>query len=105
MITRILSFFFFVSLSISANAQRYGYSFEGTLDYNQKETLESSISKLNTVKYCKIRLKEEVSKGQIIFELDHALLKEESGSESTIRSIKHLVINQGLSPLQLTEIK
>lgn len=104
MITRILSILFFVVLSLSANAQRYGYSFEGALDNEQKEALETSVTKLNSVKYCKIRLKEEVSKGQLIFELDPSKVKEESGEESTIQLIKKLVINQGLSPIQLTEI-
>lgn len=104
MITRFLSIFFFLALSLSVNAQRYGYSFEGTLDFEQKQSLEEEITKLNSVKYCKIRLKEEVSKGQLIFELDPRLAEEESGDDSTIQSIKNLVIRRGLSPIQLTEI-
>jgi hypothetical protein len=92
-------------LSLSVYGQDYSYSFKGELDPVKREQLESSIDTLEGVDWAKIRYKEEAEKGEILFKIEVTKTEKESQTGFSPIVIKKLIIDNGLEPMDLIELK
>lgn len=79
----------------------YSYSFSGATTTD----LESSILKIEGITSCKIKLKEEQAKGEILFELQPYKKSEDLKNPDPLIQLKRLLSDTGLTPIELTEIK
>lgn len=78
----------------------YSYSFSGV----PTTELESSVLKIEGITSCKIKLKEEQAKGEILFELQPYRKSEDLKNPDPLIQLKRLISDAGLTPIELTEI-
>lgn len=100
----VLLVFCFAITSLSSYAQKYAYSFEGSLTTIQVQELESEILQLKSVASCKIKLKDE-TKGEIFLELAPSPARAESEEGFSPTDIKRMLISKDLMPLNFIELK
>ncbi len=83
--------------------QYYSYSFSGTTGDFQE--LEAKILKIEGISSCKIRVKEEVSSGEILLELLPYTRQDDNKNPDPLIQLKRVITDAGLEPKDLTEIK
>lgn len=96
-----------ISLGLSSGYAQdvYSYSFSGTV--GDVETLELKLKNIEGVNMCKVRLKPESSKGEIIIDIAPYVKKEgeEPYNPDTLIQLKRTIIEEGLQPIELNQIK
>lgn len=100
----VLLFSFFVMSTLTLNAQKYAYSFEGTLTASQFQELEAEILNLKLVNSCKIKIK-DASKGEIFIEVVQTNVRAEGSDQFSSVDVKKILIEKGLMPLYFIELK
>lgn len=79
----------------------YSYTFSGT---PMIENLESKILSIEGINSCKIRFKEDQSKGEIVFELQPYTKREDLKNPDPLIQLKQLISDSGLTLIEITEI-
>ena len=86
-------------------SQDYIYSFEGTFDVQLIEQFESKLNAVTGVKECKVKIKEDTDKGQILIYLKQDVLATNLEQQFTPTDIKKLILEHQLTPIQFIESK
>lgn len=68
------------------------------------ENLESKILSIEGINSCKIRFKEDQSKGEIVFELQLYTKREDLKNPDPLIQLKQLISDSGLTLIEITEI-
>ncbi|MES2799893.1 MAG: hypothetical protein V4638_07740 [Bacteroidota bacterium] len=98
----LLLFSTFISV---AEAQTYGYSFEGNLDAASEISLFEKISHLEAVLGVKFILKAEQSVGEVIIIVDPMINRGENDHPFSPKIIKTLYLEYGLTPINFRKIQ
>lgn len=85
-------------------AQDYIYSFQGSLDAEQVSQFEKSILAVEGIKECKINLKSEI-KGELFLFLETAKNQKENELEFSAATIKKVLLQYNLTPIEFIESK
>lgn len=94
-------------LSLSANAQKYAYSFSGTV--KDSAELIHNVQNLEWVQKCKLQLKPEKPGGVIIFRIKpYEVTHDKKGNlvnPNPLHKIKSQLFKEGLEPKELIRLK
>jgi hypothetical protein len=85
--------------------QDYSYSFNGIISPEKESTLISSIGSLEGVDYCKLRYKPDSHRGEIILILDKKEVRSEDDTVFSPASVKAILLENQLEPLDFRTIK
>jgi len=96
----VCSLFFLVGYS-----QDYIYSFEGTTDLATIEKFETSLNAVTGVELCKVKMKENSTKGQISIYLKPEVSATDLEKQFSPVFIKTLILEYNFTPLQFIESK
>lgn len=103
-------FLAFFSLSFIAFNQNYSYTFSGqegkSLSAEEISNLENKIKRIEGVKECKIRYKEERNAGEILLFIEESMSEFEDEQESPFNAteLKSIVIKSGLNPINFKSL-
>lgn len=92
-------------LHFNAFSQDYIYFFEGTTDAQLMEQLETSLNTVTGVSECKVKLKEETNKGEVLIYLKKDVPTTNLDQLFTPTDIKKLLLDYHLTPIQFIESK
>lgn len=101
--SRLLSTLMLCWPSLAFAQQFYSYPFSGKI--RNIEQLEADLLQVEGVNSCKIRLKEETGLGEILLDLRPYTKQDDLKNPDTLIQIKKIVLDSGLIPYDLVEIK
>ncbi len=91
--------------AFAAYGQTYSYSFEGNIDQNSIELIQKSGIQLNQVEQFKVRYKEDSERGELLIVITKSSEnRAESDNQFNVVEVKSLLINHGLSPLNVIKL-
>lgn len=91
----------FILFSYNCFSQNFAYSYSGVLTEEQKTNLISEIEKLHFFE--ELKIKEKETSGQLFFTIPTTFSNTEAGEPYTTSTIKALLIDAGLQPLDLNQ--
>lgn len=97
-----LIFFFFYLQGFS---QSYAYSFKGNLNESQQQIVIQEIKKIQGIKTVELRYKMDSERGEILFSIEIMDSEGENEIEFSPLSIKEILIEKGLSPIDFRQLK
>jgi hypothetical protein len=100
---RLLSTLMLCWPSLTFAQQFYSYPFSGKIQNIEK--LETELLQVEGVNSCKIRWKEEAVSGEILLDLKPYTKQEDLKNPDTLIQIKKIVLDSGLTPHDLVELK
>lgn len=84
-------------------AQKCSYSFNGNISLEQQGQLIKEIKLLPNVESCSIIYKEDIQKGQLLFELIQNVERSENENPFSPVFVKELLIDTNLEPLEFVQ--
>lgn len=96
---------FLLTAHLSFSQQFFSYAYSGHI--NNETDFQSKVLKISEIKSCKIRQKE--TKGELLIELKNYEVTYDKNGEinnpSPLIKLKKIVLEQGLNPIELNELK
>ena len=95
----------FLAIYCNVYSQNFSYSFEGQLDSQQISNIESRCLNLDQIDQAKVKYKEEAQRGEIVINIrKNENQRAESGDQFKASSLKQLMIELGLSPIEFRKL-
>lgn len=94
-----------IFLCVYSFGQTYAYSFKGDVDADKATTIENRIMEMPDVVSCKVKVKADSGKGELIIVIDKGDKRGEADEQFKAKDVKGLLIGQGLEPIQFIQLK
>jgi len=102
---KLLLLIAFTAAYFNGFSQEYIYSFEGTNETQLLENFEVSLNKITGIQQCKVKMKGDSSKGQILIYLKKDVDPTDLSQQFTPIDIKSMILEYNFTPLQFIESK